>query len=79
MNPELGGGERSKARVRKALLMGSGDASDAMDAEYERLCRRRVPRTTPLVSTILVPFPRSSGCFSWRSRAPNVFPACRCR
>ena len=34
MNPELGGGERSKARVRKAVKMGSGvDASDAMDAE----------------------------------------------
>ena len=32
-NPELGGGERSKARVRKAVKMGSGDASDAMDAE----------------------------------------------
>ena len=29
----LGGGERSKARVRKAMTMGSGDASDAMDAE----------------------------------------------
>ena len=33
VNPELGGGERSKARVRKAVKMGSGDASDAMDAE----------------------------------------------
>ena len=32
-SPELGGGERSKARVRKAVKMGSGDASDAMDAE----------------------------------------------
>ena len=31
--PELGGGERSKARVRKAVTMGSGGASDAMDAE----------------------------------------------
>ena len=30
-NPELGGGERSKARVRKAVKMGSGDASDAME------------------------------------------------
>ena len=34
MNPELAWGERSKARVRKAMNMGSGDASDAMDAEY---------------------------------------------
>ena len=33
VNPELGGGERSKARVRKAVNMGSGDTSDAMDAE----------------------------------------------
>ena len=33
VNPELGGGERSKARVRKPVKMGSGDASDAMDAE----------------------------------------------
>ena len=33
VNPELGGGERSKARVRKAVKMGSGDASDAIDAE----------------------------------------------
>ena len=33
MNPELGGGERSKARVRKAVKMGFGDASDVMDAE----------------------------------------------
>ena len=33
MNPELGGGERSKARVRKSVNVGSGDASDAMDAE----------------------------------------------
>ena len=33
VNPELGGGERSKARVRNAVKMGSGDASDAMDAE----------------------------------------------
>ena len=33
VNPELGGGERSKARVRKAVNMMSGDASDAMDAE----------------------------------------------
>ena len=32
-NPELGGGERSKARVRNAVNMGSGDASDAMDVE----------------------------------------------
>ena len=30
---ELAGGERSKARVRKAVKMWSGDASDAMDAE----------------------------------------------
>ena len=34
VNPELGGGERSKARVRKAVKMWSGDASDAMDAEW---------------------------------------------
>ena len=33
VNPELGGGERSKARVRKAVKMGFGDASDVMDAE----------------------------------------------
>ena len=33
VNPELGGGERSKARVRKAVKMEPGDASDAMDAE----------------------------------------------
>ena len=33
VNPELAWGERSKARVRKAVTMGSGDASDAMDAE----------------------------------------------
>ena len=33
MNPELGGGQRSKARVRKAVNMGAGDASDVMDAE----------------------------------------------
>ena len=33
VNPELAGGERSKARVRKALNMGFGDASDAIDAE----------------------------------------------
>ena len=26
-------GERSKARVRKVVKMGSGDASDVMDAE----------------------------------------------
>ena len=32
-NPELGGGERSKARVRKGVNMGSGDASDATEAE----------------------------------------------
>ena len=30
VNPELGGGERSK---EKAAKMGSGDASDVMDAE----------------------------------------------
>ena len=35
MNPELGGGERSKARIRKAVKMWSGgDASDVMDAEW---------------------------------------------
>ena len=34
VNPELAWGERSKARVRKAMNMGSGDASDAMDAKY---------------------------------------------
>ena len=33
VNPELGGGERSKARVRTAMKTGSGDASDVMDAE----------------------------------------------
>ena len=33
MDAELGGGERCKARVRKAMNMGSGDASDVMDAE----------------------------------------------
>ena len=33
VNPELASGERSKARVRKAVKMGSDDASDAMDAE----------------------------------------------
>ena len=33
MNPELAWKERSRARVRKAVKMGSGDASDAMDAE----------------------------------------------
>ena len=33
VNPELGRGERSKASVRKAVKMGSADASDAMDAE----------------------------------------------
>ena len=33
LNPELGWGERSKARVRKAVNMGFGDASDAMDAK----------------------------------------------
>ena len=27
VNPELAGGERSKARVTKAVKMGSGDAS----------------------------------------------------
>ena len=39
MNPELIGGERSKARVRKAMKMGSGDANDAMDDEHEGLWR----------------------------------------
>ena len=34
VNPELGGGERSKARVRNAVKMECGDASDATDAEY---------------------------------------------
>ena len=33
MNLELAWGERSKARVRKAVKMGFGDASDAMDAD----------------------------------------------
>ena len=33
VSPELAWGERSRARVRKAVKMGSGDASDAMDAE----------------------------------------------
>ena len=36
VNPELAWGERSKARVRKAVEMGfggSGDAGDAMHAE----------------------------------------------
>ena len=32
-NPELAWGERSKARVRTAVKIGSGDASDAMDGE----------------------------------------------
>ena len=29
VNPELGGEERSKARIRKAVKMGSNDATDA--------------------------------------------------
>ena len=33
VNPELAWGERAKARVRKAMKIGSGDASDAMGAE----------------------------------------------
>ena len=33
VNPEIGGVERSKARVRKAVKIRSGDASDVMDAE----------------------------------------------
>ena len=34
MVAEDGGGERSKARVRKAVKMESGDARDVMDAEW---------------------------------------------
>ena len=33
VNPELGAKKRSKARVRNAVNWGSGDGSDAMDAE----------------------------------------------
>ena len=49
MNPELAGGERSKARVRKAVKMGSGDATIFVPFPRSGGCFSRRPRALNVV------------------------------